>query len=60
VAPPTLTPTLEVRDDRLCAHCGGGGTLQVLEVEIDGAAATPSALVAKFGTAPAILGGVSR
>jgi len=60
VAPPTLTPTLEVRDGRICAHCGGGGMLQVLEVEIDGAAATPSALVARFGSAPAILGGVSR
>ena len=28
--PPAPTPTLEVRDGRLVARCGGGGTLRVL------------------------------
>jgi methionyl-tRNA formyltransferase len=59
-APPTLTPTLEVQADRLLAHCGGGGTLQVLELEVDGTPATPAALTARFGTAPVLLGGAQR
>jgi methionyl-tRNA formyltransferase len=58
--PPTLTPTLEARDARLLAHCGGGGTLRVLELELDGTAVTLAQWVARFGTVPAILGGVSR
>ncbi len=32
----TLAPALEARDGRLLAHCGGGGTLHVLSLEIDG------------------------
>lgn len=59
-APPTLTPTLEVRADRLLAHCGGGGTLQVLELEVDGRPATPATLTARFGAAPVLLGGAQR
>jgi methionyl-tRNA formyltransferase len=58
--PPTLTPTLEARDGRLFAHCGGGGTLEVLALEVDGAAMTPAGLVARFGPAPAVLGGARR
>ncbi len=55
-APPTLAPTLEVAGERLIAHCGGGGTLQVLELEIEG---TPSSAVAfrqRFGASPVLLG----
>ena len=57
---PTLTPTLEARDGRLLAHCGGGGTLLVLSLEVDGVATTAAALTARFGPAPAILGGSRR
>ena len=58
--PPTLAPALEARDGRLLAHCGGGGTLQVLSLEIDDAEMAPAAFVARFGPAPAVLGGVRR
>ena len=37
-APPTPTPAIEVRDGALVARCGGGGTLAVLALEVDGAA----------------------
>ena len=56
-AAPTLTPTLEARDGRLAARCGGGGTLQVLALEIDGVMMGPADLVVCFGTAPVTLGG---
>ena len=54
--PTTLAPALEARDGRLLAHCGGGGTLEVLALEIDGAALTPAAFAAKFGRAAVGLG----
>ncbi len=54
-APPTLTPTLEVTGERIVAHCGGGGTLQVLRLEIDGVAADAAAVRARFGRSPALL-----
>jgi methionyl-tRNA formyltransferase len=56
-AAPTLAPTLDVRDGRLVAHCGGGGLLQILALEIDGVPTSPAAFVARFGTAPVPLGG---
>ena len=59
-SPGTLTPTLEVRDDRLFAQCGGGGTLDVLALGIDGAPSTAAALTTRFGRAPALLGGGRR
>ena len=55
-APPTLAPTLAVEGPRLVAHCGGGGRLQVLALEIDGVPAGPAAVAARFGGAPAVLG----
>jgi methionyl-tRNA formyltransferase len=55
--PPTLTPTLHARDGRLLAHCGGGGTLQVLALEVDGAVTDAAGLAARFGPAPVALGG---
>ncbi|MEO8303577.1 MAG: formyltransferase [Betaproteobacteria bacterium] len=58
--PPTLTPTLEARNGRLVAHCGGGGTLQVLALEVGGDSMTPDACVARFGAAPTVLGGAQR
>jgi methionyl-tRNA formyltransferase len=55
--PGTLAPALEVREGRLVARCGGGGTLQVLSLELDGVMTTADALAARFGPAPAALGG---
>jgi methionyl-tRNA formyltransferase len=54
--PPTLAPTLEARDGRLFAHCGGGGTVAVLALEIDGNAVDATAFAARFGSAPVSLG----
>ena len=54
--PPTLTPTLEARDGRLLAHCGGGGTVAVLALEIGGIAIDATTFVARFGLAPVSLG----
>ena len=49
-------PTLGFDGERLVAHCGGGGTLHVLALEVDGAAIAPAAVVARFGPAPLRLG----
>ena len=45
---------------RIVAHCGGGGTLQVLALELDGAATSASTLASRFGPAPVPLGGGRR
>ena len=37
-------PRSKSRGERLVAHCGGGGTLDVLALEIDGATVAPAAL----------------
>ena len=58
--PPTLTPTLEARDGRLFAHCGGGGTVAVLALEIDGNAVDATTFAARFGSAPVSLGDTAR
>ena len=52
----TLTPTLGVRAGRIVAHCGGGGGLEVLALEIDGQPTGAAALTARFGPAPVLLG----
>jgi methionyl-tRNA formyltransferase len=57
---PTLTPTLEARDGRLYAHCGGGGTVAVLALEIGGNAVDATAFAARFGSAPVSLGDTPR
>jgi methionyl-tRNA formyltransferase len=54
---PTLAPALAVRDGRLVAHCGGGGLLRVLALEVDGDPVAASDFAARFGPAPAALGG---
>jgi methionyl-tRNA formyltransferase len=59
-APPTLTPTLAARDGRLVAACGGGGALLVLSLEVDGTPTPYDRFVARFGAAPAVLGGAQR
>jgi methionyl-tRNA formyltransferase len=55
-SPRTLTPTLEIANDRLLARCGGGGTLQILRVELAGAPADAAAVRARFGGSPVLLG----
>jgi len=49
-------PMLAVVDGRLVAHCGGGGTLAILALEVDGQPMDPVAFGARFGTAPVALG----
>jgi methionyl-tRNA formyltransferase len=49
-------PSLVVRDGRIVAQCGGGGTLAVDELELAGEPAGAGALAARFGTAPIPLG----
>ena len=43
-AAPTPVPSLTAEANRIVAHCGGGGTLQVLALEIDGVRAEANAL----------------
>jgi methionyl-tRNA formyltransferase len=57
--PPTLTPTLGTRDGGMFAHCGGGGTLAVLALEIGGVAVDVSMFAARFGRAHVALGGAA-
>ncbi len=42
-APPAVAAAFDVADGRITVRCGGGGTLQVLELEIDGASVGPAA-----------------
>jgi methionyl-tRNA formyltransferase len=49
-APPT--PTLAVEGERIVARCGGGGTLAILDLEIDGAVVPAGKLRATCGGAP--------
>ena len=44
LAPPSRPPSLAVERGNLLAHCGGGGTLLILSLEIDGAPVLASAL----------------
>jgi len=53
------TPILEVDRERIVARCGGGGALEVLALEIDGAIVAPEALAARFGSASLRLGAES-
>jgi len=49
-------PGLEVERERIVARCGGGGALEVLALELDGAIVKPAALAARFGAVPLLLG----
>ena len=49
---PAHPAMLIARDGRIIAHCNGGGTLQVLALELDGALIAPSAFATRFGSAP--------
>jgi methionyl-tRNA formyltransferase len=45
-AAPAQAPQLTVEQDRVLVHCGGGGTLQILALEIDGTPAGARSLAA--------------
>jgi methionyl-tRNA formyltransferase len=47
---------LYMRDARIYAACGGGGTLAVRALEIDGSMMDGAALLARYGDAPLALG----
>ena len=55
-APPTLAPALSVQQGAFLAHCGGGGLLHVLSLELDGGIISPQTFAARFGAAPVSLG----
>lgn len=54
-SPPTLTPTVEATGDRLLAHCGGGGTLLLLALELEGRMTDAAGVRARFGPSPVLL-----
>jgi methionyl-tRNA formyltransferase len=51
-AAPPAPPTIGVEDGHLVARCGGGGTLALYSLEIDGAPVDPAAWLARHGTNP--------
>jgi methionyl-tRNA formyltransferase len=55
-APPSGAPTLAMHGSRLVAHCGGGGLLHVMELELDGLLVGPQAFAERFGSSPVVLG----
>lgn len=57
---PTLAPALAVTEGALVAHCGGGGRLAVLGLEVDGAPTDAAQFEARFGAAPVALGSIDR
>ena len=54
-APVPATPSLAVEGDRIVARCGGGGTLTILDLEIDGTTVAADKLAATCGGAPILL-----
>jgi methionyl-tRNA formyltransferase len=45
-------PALVVERGAIVAHCGGGGTLAVLDLEVDGVPISSDALISRFGPQP--------
>jgi methionyl-tRNA formyltransferase len=50
--PATATPSVALEDGRIVARCGGGGTLAILELEIEGAVVPAARLATAFGGVP--------
>jgi len=48
-SPPNASPALEIRGDRMIVRCGGGGTLAIDALEVDGAPKNAAAVAARFG-----------
>jgi methionyl-tRNA formyltransferase len=53
---PTRVASMSVEKDQLVAYCGGGGSLSVLELEIDGAPVSAGAFAATLGKSAVPLG----
>ncbi len=51
-APPAKTPALTVEGNRIVAHCGAGGTLLILALEIEGDVVCADALARVLGGVP--------
>ncbi|MET0441552.1 MAG: formyltransferase [Casimicrobiaceae bacterium] len=51
-AAPPAAPVLALADGRIIARCGGGGTLALYSLEIDGAAVDDSVWRERYGAAP--------
>ncbi len=49
ISGPTLWPRLFVDDGRILATCGDGGTLHILELEVEGQPLSPAGFAARFG-----------
>ncbi len=54
---PVRNPSLGVENGRLVAHCGGGGTLAILKLELDGAEVPVTDFAAMHGATGVPLGG---
>lgn len=55
-APSTSAPAIAASTGHVLAHCGGGGTLAVLALEIEGVVVDAQALIARYGVAAIPLG----
>jgi hypothetical protein len=49
---PGAAPALAVADGRIVATCGGGGTLAVRTLELDGTVVDAVRFLARFGAGP--------
>lgn len=56
-AAPPAKPVLTLDGERIIARCGGGGTLALYSLEIDGATVDPQAWRACYGAAAVVPGG---
>jgi methionyl-tRNA formyltransferase len=53
---PACSPTLTMRDGKFLAHCGGGGVLHIVDLEMDGRLVTADAMVRVLGSGELPLG----
>jgi methionyl-tRNA formyltransferase len=53
---PAVPPTLTMRDGRFFAHCGGGGVLRIVDLELDGRLVSADAMVRVLGSGEVALG----
>ena len=47
---PAVKPTLQMSDGKFFAHCGGGGVLHIVDLELDGRLVTPDSMVRVLGS----------
>jgi methionyl-tRNA formyltransferase len=53
---PAAAPSMKAHEQLILARCGGGGSLAILELEIDGAPVVASDFAARYGTVAVALG----